>query len=155
MLFVEWWLVGRICLGLLISAVPLLGLWVVRRRRGPIGIAVRIISALVAFCALLGWLFVLVMPWPHIYSAPVYSPNGRLAARIDDFNAGGFGGAYNSVELFTFLGFDSDVVYSGEWNSVGTEDLRWRSDSELEIVCKGPTCDCKSTQHVIVRCVRH
>jgi hypothetical protein len=154
MLFVEWWLVRRICLGLLIVAVPLFALWVVRHKKGPIGIALRILSALVALCAALSWLFVLMMPWPHVYSAPVYSPKRKLAARIDDYNAGGFGGAYDSVELFTFMGLKSDVVYSGEWHSLKTTDLQWKNDSELEIFYEGPTCECKSTQKVSVRCIR-
>jgi hypothetical protein len=154
MLFVEWWLVREICVGLLLVAVPAFTYWFVRNKRGPFRITVRIFSALVAVCGVLGWLVFLLFPWPHFYSVPVYSPNRRMAARIDDYNAGGFGGAYNSVELFTLLGLKSEVVYSGEWDSVGPNDLRWKSDAELEILYKGPTCECKSTRRVLVRCIR-
>ena len=34
MLFVEWWFVGRICLGLLIVAVSIFSFWLVRTKRG-------------------------------------------------------------------------------------------------------------------------
>jgi hypothetical protein len=76
-----------------------------------------------------------------------------MAARIDEYNASGFGGADSSVELFTSHGFESNVVYFGEWDSVGTGDLHWKGDSELEIFYKGPPRYCKSTRHVVVRCI--
>jgi hypothetical protein len=95
----------------------------------------------------------LVLPWPHIYSVPVYSPSRTMAARIDEYNASGFGRADSSVELFTSHGFESKVVYFGEWDSVGIDDLHWKSESELEIFYKGPPCYCTSTRHVVVRCI--
>jgi len=155
MLFVEWWLVGRICLGLLSITLPVFGIWVVRKKRWPVRIPVRILSALVALCGVFFWLILLVFPSPRFYSAAVYSPNQKSAARIDDYNASGLGGADTSVELFTFHGLKRDVVYFGEWKSVGTNGLRWKSDSELEILYDGPNCACKSTQRVLVRCVRN
>jgi hypothetical protein len=154
MLFVEWWLLGRICLGLLILAVPLLSFWAVRNRRWAIRITVRILSGLVVVCGLLLWLPFLLFPWPHSYSVPVYSPNGKMAARIHDYDAGPLGGADNSVELFTSHGLKSNVVYFGEWDSVAATDLRWNGDSELEIFYKGPTCECNNMRHVLVRCIR-
>jgi hypothetical protein len=154
MLFVEWWLVGWICLGLLILAVPVFSFWLVRDMKWPIRITVRVLSGLVAICGVLRWLIFLVLPWPHSYSVPVYSPNRTMAARIDDYDAGPLGGADNSVELFTSHGFTSDLVYYGEWDSVGAKDLQWRSDSELEIFYKGPMYMCKSTRRVLVQCNR-
>jgi len=76
------------------------------------------------------------------------------SARIDNYDVGPLGGAYNSREVFTSHGFASDVVYSGEYESVRADDLMWKSNSELEIHYDGPTCDCKSTQLVSVRCIR-
>ena len=157
MLFVEWWLIGRICLGLLIIVLPTFSFWVVRNKRWQVRIPVRILSGFVGLCGVLTWMIMLVIvlaAWPHVYSVPVYSPNGKMAARIDDYNTSGFGAADNAVELFTLHGLKSDVVYLGEWNSVRTTDLRWRSDSELEIFYEGPPCECKSTRRVSVRCIR-
>jgi hypothetical protein len=154
MLFVEWWFVGRDCLGLTIFAFLVFSFWVVGKKRWSVRIPVRILSALITLCGGFFWLIVAAIPSPHFYSAAVYSPNRKTAARIDDYNASGFGGADNSVELFAFYGLKRDVVYFGEWNSVGANDLRWKSDSELEIYYDGPNCDCKSTKRVLVRCGR-
>jgi hypothetical protein len=154
MLFVEWWLVGRICLGVLLIVLPVLGIWLVRNNRWPVRIPVRVLSALVLFCGLFLLTIVLALPSPNAYSVPVYSPSRNMAARIDNYNAGPLGGAYDSIEVFTSHGFASDVVYSGEFESVRAEDLRWKSNSELEIYYDAPTCDCKSAQLVSVRCIR-
>jgi hypothetical protein len=154
MLFVEWWLLGRICLGLLMIALPVFSSWVVRKKRWPVRIPVRILSALTALCGVFFWLIGLALPSPRFYSAAVYSPNRKTAARIDDYNASGLGGGDTSVELFTFHGLKCDIVYFGEYKSVGANDLQWKSDSELEIYYDGPTGDCKSTQRVLVQCIR-
>ena len=154
MLFVEWWLVGRICLGLfIIIALPVFTFWVVRNKRWLVRIPVRTLSALIALCGVFFWLM-LALTWPWFYSVAVYSPNRKTAARIADYNASGFGGADTSVELFTFHGLKRNIVYFGEYKSVGANDLRWKSDSELEIYYDGPSRDCKTTQRVLVRCVR-
>jgi hypothetical protein len=154
MLFVEWWLVGRICLGVLLIALPVIVIWLVRKNRWPVRIPVSVVSAFVLFCGLFLLTIVLALPMPHAYSVPVYSPSRSMAARIDNYNAGPLGGAYNSIEVFTSHGFASAVVYSGEFESVRTEDLTWKSNSELEIYYDGPTCDCRSTQLVSVYCIR-
>lgn len=44
-----------------------------------------------------------------------------MAVRIDDYNAGGFGGAYDKVKLFMARGL-SEVVFSGEWRSIEQSD---------------------------------
>src|SRR6266481_5257222 len=113
----------------------------------------QILSALIALCGVFPWSIVIALPWSHSYSAAVYSPNRKTAARIDDYNASGFGGADTSVELFTFHGLKQDIVYLGDFKTVGANDLRWKNDSELEIYYDGPTCGCKGTQRVLVRCV--
>ena len=153
MLFVEWWLVGRICLVVLLIALPVLGIWLVRNNRWPVRIPVRVLSALVLLCGLFFLTIVLALPFPHAYSVPVYSPSRNMAARIDKYDAGPLGDAYNSIEVFTAHGFASDVVYSGEFESVRVDGLRWKSNSELEIYYDSPTCECKSLQHVSVRCI--
>jgi hypothetical protein len=155
MIFVEWWLVERIGLGLLMLALSVLGFWIVRKKGGPIRIPVQLFCALVGLCGVLGLaLTYWAVSTSTNHSAPVYSPHKNMAARIADYSAGGLGGAYDSVELFTSHGLKSDIVYSGEWNSVTAKDLHWKSDSELEISYEGPSCVCKSTDRVSVRCIR-
>lgn len=154
MLFVEWWFIGRICFWLfLIVVLPVFGFWVVRNRPRLVRVPVRVLSALVMLCGGFLWLIVLSLPG-NSYSTSVYSPNKKTAARILDYNASGLGGADTSVELFTFYGLKCDIVYFGEWKSVEANDLRWKSDSVLEIYYYGPISDCTSTQRVSVRCVR-
>jgi hypothetical protein len=154
MLFVEWLLIGRICVWLLIIALPVFGFWAVRNKRRPVRIPVRILAALIALSGVFFGLIMFALPSPRFYSAAVYSPSRRTAVRIEDYNASGFGGADTSVELFTFHGLKRDTVYFGEYKSVGANDLRWKSDSELEIYYDGPTCDCNSTRRVLIRCIR-
>jgi hypothetical protein len=154
MLFVEWWLVGRICLGASLIALPVLAVWLVRNNRWPVRIPVRVLSVLLLLCGLFLLIIVVALPSPHAYSVPAYSPSRSMAARIDNYSAGPLGGAYDSIELFTSHGLASDVVYSGEFESVRAEDVRWKSNSELEIYYDGATGDCKSTQLVSVRCIR-
>ena len=76
----------------------------------------------------------------------------RIAVRVDDYNAGGFGGAYDNVELFTAYGFRSEIVFHGEWNSIDNPSLRWKSDTELEISVRRPAYHCASTLNVKVHC---
>lgn len=154
MLFVEWWILRRLFVGLLMVAVGTLGLWAIRKKGWRVRIPVQFLSALVGLC---GASSLLLMWWAistsHVYSAPVYSPNRKMAVRIDDYNAGAFGGAYDSVELFTAHGISSNVVFSGEWQSVETANLRWKSDSELEISYQGTAALCASTARVKVGCI--
>jgi hypothetical protein len=154
MLLIEWWILWRLCIGLLLVVVGGLGLWAVRKRRRTVRLFVQFLFTLVA----LGGVSALLLMWwgistSHDYSAPVYSPNQKMAVRIDDYNARGFGGSYNSVELFSAHGFRSDEVFSEEWKAVETASLRWKSDSELEISYQGTVGTCASTVHVKVRCI--
>ena len=152
MLFIEWWLVERFSVGLLMVAVAFIIWWFARRKGWPIRLLAQLISGLVV---LYGFL---VMWWvvasSHIYSVPIYSPNQKMAVRIDAYNPGELGGpTYDSVELFWAHGFISAVVFSGEWKSVDTANLRWKSDSELEIYFGGTAYVCRSTPRVRVRCI--
>src|SRR5580704_7724679 len=129
MLFVEWWLVGRVCVAVLLIAAAVLSIWLARNMRWPVRIPVQVVSGLVLLCVLFLLTIVLALPSPHAHSVPVYSPNRRMAARIDNYDVGPLGGAYDSIEVFALHGLASDVVYSGEFKSVGAGDLMWKSNS--------------------------
>jgi|HubBroStandDraft_1064217.scaffolds.fasta_scaffold156886_3 hypothetical protein len=155
MLFIEWWFFSWFCVGLLMLmvAVGTLGLWVVRRKERPIRLSMQFIGL---FCGLVGALFILLAWWgasSHVYSVPVYSPDRKMAARIDDYVAGGIGGSYDSVELFTAYGFRSDLVFVGDWKSIRSASLRWKGDSQLEISYQGRSGFCGSTARVKVHCI--
>jgi hypothetical protein len=156
MLLVEWWLIRRISGALLMIAVAPLCFWIVREQRCAIRLPVQLVSSLIALCGALFLLFISVFPNPNSYSGPIYSPNRTMAARVFDYNASGFGGADTSVEIFTSRGFRSEVVFYGEFKSVAAENVRWRSDSELEITFERESRVCRSAFGVNVRCViRH
>ena len=152
MLFIEWWLVERFSVGLLMVAVAFIIWWFARRKGWPIRLPAQLISGLVVLYGFLVMWFVVASG--HIYSAPIYSPNQKMAVRIDANNPGELGGPTNaSVELFWAHGFNSAVVFSGELKSVATANLRWKSDSELEIYFGGMAYVCRSTPRVRVRCI--
>jgi len=151
MVFIEWWFVKQCLIGLLLMAVGVFGLWFVRKQswlvRGP----ARLSSGLVI---LWGMYSFLVAGGGHKYSVPIYSPSQKMAARIDRYDAGEIGGpTSDSVKIFSSHGFSSDVVFSGQWESVEPASILWKSDSELEINYQGNADLCASTPHVRVRCI--
>lgn len=150
MVLIEWWLVERLTVGLAIIAVATTSFWLVRKKGS--WLPIQILSVLAVTCGLLSIAFVWwAATTSHIYSPPVCSPNGKMSARIDDYSAGGFGGSYNSVELFRNHGFRSEVVFYGD--KVKTGDILWKSDSELNILYEGPLATCTNTALVTVRCI--
>ena len=152
MIFIEWWAIERLGLLLLVVATASLIVWSVRKERRFVRFPVEVILGLFLFALLC--LVTLVSSLPgNAYSEPVYSPNRKMAARIVEYNASGLGGADDTVKLFRAHGFSSDVVFFGEFNSVKAQNIRWKSDSELEISYEGTPYRCTSTRHVRVLCL--
>jgi hypothetical protein len=153
MIFIDWWLVSWRCIWLLTVVVATFSFWLVRKKRWPVRLPVRFLSALLALSAAAMGFIMWGFPDPHTYSVPVYSPNKKMAVRIDETNLSGFGGADDRIFLFRAHGFISDVVFSGDWRSVEAAKLAWKSDSELEISYEGPVRFCASAPQVRVRCI--
>lgn len=105
------------------------------------------VGALGALFALLTW----GASGCQSYSTPLYSPNGKMAARIRTADEGALGGG-TSVELFSAHGLDTNQLFQGGWRSVQPGDVRWTSDSELTISYEGEAYSCASAQTVKVRC---
>jgi hypothetical protein len=137
----------------LMGTVGVLGIWLVRGKRSSIRLPVRFFSLSLTVLGVSGVLFLLVFPNPVSFSAPVYSPDRQRAARVREYNASGFGGADSAVELFAAHGFEHRDVFFGEYGSVDLRDIRWQSDTELEISYHGKTDTCTSAFNVRVRCV--
>jgi hypothetical protein len=150
-IFVEWWAVARLCLELLIVAGASLCIWSVRKKRWFVRFPIQLLLGLSLFAMLFVDMIVSTLPG-NTYSEPVYSPNRKMAARIIEYDASGLGGADDTVELFTAHGFRSDVVFFGGFKSVRAQNLRWKSDSELEISYEGTPFHCTSTRRVKVLC---
>jgi hypothetical protein len=151
-ILVEWWVVERLCLLLLIVTAVCLIIWCARKQRWFVRFPIQLLSGLFLFALL--FLVVLVSSLPgNTYSEPVYSPSRKMAARIVEYNASGLGGADDTVRLFTAHGFRSDVVFLGEFKSVKAQNIRWKSNSELEISYEGTPYQCTSTRGVKVICL--
>jgi len=96
------------------------GFWLVRKKKSFLRTPIRFLTVCLALSGVLASLliaFISLLPG-NKYSMPVYSSNKKMAARIVDYNASGLGGANGWVELFSYHGFKSDAVFSGEWKSV-------------------------------------
>jgi len=151
MFFIEWWLVRRFCFGLLMVPVAALGFWAIRKKALIVRLPVQLISVPVA---LLGVLFAL-LTWQasgcQSYSVAIYSPNGKVAARVRTDDEGGLGGNTH-VELFTAHGLLTDEVYWGLIGSVDAENLHWKTDSDLEILYRGTAYGCTDAFQIKVHC---
>ena len=152
MIFVEWWSIERVSLLLLIAPAASLGIWSVRKKNWTIRFPIQLLLGLSLFALMVFVALVSILPG-NTYSEPVYSPNRKMAARIAEYNASGLGGADDTVKLFTDHGFYSDIVFLGEFKSVRRENIRWKSDSELEISYEGAPYQCTSTRRVQVLCL--
>jgi hypothetical protein len=152
MVFIEWWLVRRVCCGLALIAFGAFAFWLVRRKGPWPRLLTRSFSLGIA---LIGSLVVTVGILPIgclSYSPSIYSPNGRMAARIRISDEGATGGE-DTVEIRSLHGFKQDDVFLGGWASVDRDDIRWLSDSELTISYSGELVSCSNTASVKVRCV--
>ena len=152
MMFVEWWLVKRLCVLILIVATASLSIWFLRKKNWFIRLPIQLLLGLLLFALFVLSAIIWALPG-NTYSEPVYSPNRKMAVRIIEYNASGLGRADDTVELFTAHGFSSDVVFFGEFNSVKARNIRWKSDSELEISYEGTVYQCTSTRRVRVHCI--
>jgi hypothetical protein len=143
MAFIEWWIVRRVAFGLAMIALGAFAFWIVRRKGRWPRLLMRPLSL---DCA--GGSY-------RTYSAPIYSPDGKTAARIRTGGTGGIGSA-NIVELWSRHGFEEDDVFDVGWGGIEPQDIRWNNDSELTITYhgypNGPDW-CSSTPAVNVHCM--
>ena len=70
--------------------------------------------------------------WLTRSSRPIYSPDRKHAVEIVEIDQGALGGS-TCVELYSDYGLHSDWIYEGDFYTVHTEDIRWVSNSEIEI----------------------
>ena len=155
MVFIEWWLVLQVCTIVLFVTSGAYGIWVVRGKRWLLRLPVRVVSLLLLLLGVGDAVFVWAFPNPNNYSVPLCSPSRKMAIRVHEYDASGFGGADTSVELFVAHGLGSRVVFYGEYRSVDVANVRWKNDSELEVSYRGTALSCTSALNVTVRCIPH
>jgi len=153
LVFIGWWLLMRVCAIVLSVAAGAYGIWVVHGKRWLLRLPVRLLSLLLVLLGASDAIFVWAFPNPNSYSAPIYSPNRKMAVRVHEYDASGFGGADTSAELFWAHGLKSKSVFFGEYRSVDAAHVRWKSDSELEVSYRGTAFSCTSAFNVSVRCI--
>jgi hypothetical protein len=134
MLFLNWSLFGSLMTALLvISAV----VWVMKIvRRSNLWVRIPIIIATIPI-GLIAALFILLMALAQVsgcnsHGVPVYSPNGKSAARVETDDEGATGGG-TGVQLYSVHGFWTSSVFYGGWKSVEDQDLEWQSDTNLVV----------------------
>jgi hypothetical protein len=156
-LAIDWRFVAILTAELLVTGLAIYGLNRARKIRFLFARICAILPCtLIALLGSFASLVVLASLGCQNHSALIYSPSGKIAARISDFDAGATGGD-TTVTLHWAGGFRSQTVYWGGWKSVGSSDIRWKSDSELTInydsdygALERP---CSSTPQVTVSCV--
>lgn len=154
MFFIEWWLVQRFLFAALAIALALFLFWKAEKRSRPTKWVARLLCTPVV---ILGILF-LILEWSALgclsYSAPVFSPDRRMAARIRTDDEGALGGS-SSVELFSMHGLEREDLFVGGWKSVRPDGIRWADKSGLTIVYEGELDLCAGTRAVRVVCTAH
>ncbi len=160
MLFIDWRLLQILVGGALIIAGSV---WIYRsmsKKRGVIRLPSRILSGIVAgICSPVYLLFCFGALLSFIegcdtHGAPIYSPNPKMAVRIETSDGGALGG-YTNVRLYTAYGFDTYTVFAGGWRSVEQKDVRWLTNAILEVRYSDDSSEhsCESTRSVEVHCI--
>jgi len=151
MLFIEWWLVQRLLIGVLICAGAAAFFFGGRGGQNRPREVARSLAAPIGVLALLFVLLNIGAAGCQSYSIPIYSPDHQSAVRVRVANIGGPGGS-TDVELFTARGFKTYSVFRGGWKTVEADDVKWVSDSELLVRYSGMMFGCESTDDVKVHC---
>lgn len=155
MFFVDWWFVVAIAVGLVLVAASICGIAYAKKLKSrPARIGIWLVSVPVGGIASLTMLLFVAGSGCVSHSIPIYSPSGKMAARIEDADGGATGGE-TSVELFWARGFREQTVYFGEWKTVQQSDIQWNSDTDLVIhysTASNPDSHCYSTVVTNVSC---
>jgi len=134
MFFVNWYLIRSVSVCFALLCLGGWAVWAVRQKRWAVKISVIAISLPIgAVASFLLLLFVLgQLMGCESHGRPVYSPNGKSAARVETTDAGALGGD-TVVAVYTAHGFRTKTVFFGGWRSVEDEDVLWTDDKNLTI----------------------
>jgi hypothetical protein len=150
MVFIEWWLVRRFAVSLLMILAA--GLCFRNSEKWQLPDWLRALSVPVGVLGVLFLFANIAALGVQSFSQPVYSPSGKSAARIRVAGVGNIGGG-TEVELFTAHGFASVTIFSGGLDAIKREDIHWLTDTYLTLEYSGSMIHCDSTNEVMVRCV--
>jgi hypothetical protein len=131
--FFDRWFVVVVAIGLVLVAASVCGIAYTRKLKSRSArIAMWLVSIPVGAIASLAVLLLVAGSGSVSHSIPIYSPSGKMAARIEDADEGATGGS-TSVELFWAHGFREQTVYEGGWRSVQFSDIQWKNNTELAV----------------------
>ena len=154
MLFIDWRLLELLAAGMLLIPASM---WVIRwseKRHLVIRILLQVCSISTTLISVLMLLLItLSAAGCESHEVPVYSPDGKRAARIETFDRGALGGD-TVVNVYADWGFKTSVIFYGGWKSVERKDLQWRGNSELDIHYTGEAATCQSAAGVKPTCTR-
>lgn len=133
MLMFNWWIGVEWTAAL---AMILLAIFVPRFARKLPSLTLRIMAWAVAMpLGLVGGLLALLLlsfSGCHSHSAPIYSPSGTMAVRIENADMGAVGGQ-TLVDLYWAQGLRRKTIFSGPIGSVEPVDIHWESNLKLTI----------------------
>jgi hypothetical protein len=155
MLFIEWGLIGRVCLCLAVVAATVLVFWLARKRLLVPQALHGLLRSLTWPLAVFALLFVatnLLAMGCQTYTAPLYSPDHKMAVRVRSADEGWLG-EWSHVELFRDHGLRHVLIFRGPWQSVDASSLRWINNSMLEIDYQDNVFRCGHAWGISVHCV--
>lgn len=155
MLFIEWGVVGRISLCLAVAVVTILVFRAGRKRLVRPLVAQEVLRSLSWPLAVFALLFLVLNGLAigcQTYTAPLYSPDHKMAIRVRSADEGWLG-EWSHVELFADHGIRSALIFRGPWQSVDASSLRWINNTQIEIDYQDDVFLCGHARGVSVHCV--
>jgi hypothetical protein len=154
MIFVDWRPFLLIALSLTLAALCVLLIWQVKRRPRWARILVWLTATplLLSSSALTVFFIWIVLSQRQTVSQPIYSPNGKLAARVETWEGLFAGDDGTNVKVYSLHGLSSAWAYGGDEYSVEPGNIRWLDDHTLELrytYDDEHTCDSPREIHVI------
>jgi len=133
MLFMDWDRLGFVVISLALLAACIYGSARAKKLQSKLmRIAIGVVSVPLGIVASLAAVLLVAASGCESYSTPIYSPSGKLAARIE-YSDGGATGGETYVELFWAHGFREQTLYAGEWMSVLQSDIKWNGNADLVV----------------------
>jgi hypothetical protein len=133
MLFVDWFFVMLLVAGVIIVAASIFGIRsAAKMRTRTRRVLMLVICVPIGAIASLSLLLMVAGSGCVTHSSAIYSPSGKVAARVENADEGATGGS-TAVELFWAHGFKEKTVYQGGWKSVEPSDIQWISNTQLTI----------------------
>jgi hypothetical protein len=141
-----------VLIGLLLGAVC--ALRVSRHAHLALRVIVRILSSLTIMATSLVLLMIVGCESDKKNFPPVYSPDHKRAFVMTDADAGATGGG-TYVTLYSNYGLTTDLIFSGNWQLIGQNDVSWSGNSDVLVTypARDKIARCGASKRVRVTCI--